>query len=126
MLADKQFHKFLIAGIINTVFFYTLYALLIYLEYSYYVAIIGANSVGIIFSFKNFGIRVFDSNDNRLLWKFIAAYLFLISFYTLIVSLFRAIGMNDYVAGLLGLLPHIPLSYIINKNFVYTKRITLP
>jgi len=123
MLTNKQFHKFLIAGIINTIFFYTLYAFFIFLEFPYYFAIISANSIGIIFSFKNFGNSVFDSHDNRLLWKFVLAYLFLISFYTIMVYLFRTIGINDYAAGLLALIPHVPLSYIVNKKFVYTKRI---
>ncbi len=122
MLTNKQFHKFLIAGTINTIFFYALYAFLIFLAFPYYFAIIGANSIGIIFSFKNFGNNVFDSHDNQLLWRFAIAYLFLISFYTLLVYLFRTISINDYAAGLFALIPHVPISYIVNKKFVYTKR----
>jgi len=122
MLTNKQFHKFLIAGTINTIFFYALYAFLIFLAFPYYFAIIGANSIGIIFSFKNFGNNVFDSHDNQLLWRFAIAYLFLISFYTLLVYLFRTISINDYAAGLFALIPHVPISYIVNKKFVYTRR----
>lgn len=122
MLFNKQFHKFLIVGLINTLFFYSLYALLLFLDFSYIYAILGANSIGVIFSFKNFGKNVFNSNNNKLLWKFIIVYLFLISIYTLIVSILRTLGINDYVAGLLGLLFHIPISFIVNKKIVYTSK----
>jgi len=119
---DKQFHRFGVAGIVNTIFFYALYALLIFLSLPYYAAIIGANSVGIFFSFKNFGHHVFGLHHNSLLWRFVIGYGFLISFYTLVVYLFRLTGMNDYVAGLAALVPHVPLAFIVNKKFVYISR----
>ena len=116
---NKQFYKFLLAGFINTLFFYLLYTLLLFLDFSYIFAILGANSLGVIFSFKNFGKYVFNSNNNNLFWKFIIVYLFLISIYTMIVSFLRLFGINDYYAGLLGLAFHIPISYMINKKIVY-------
>lgn len=122
MYRDRQFHRFIVAGIVNTLFFYTLYTLLIFLSLPYYAAIIGANSVGIVFSFKNFGRRVFDSHDNRLLWRFVIGYGFLISFYTMVVYLLRLTGMNDYYAGFVALLPYIPASFVVNKKMVFIKK----
>lgn len=122
MLITKQFRSFLIAGAVNTLFFYTLYSFLVFLGFHYYIAILGANSIGVIFSFKNFGHSVFDSHDNQLIWRFAIAYLFLIAFYTFIVYLLKILGIDNYMAGLFALIPHVPLSYMANKKFVYAKK----
>ncbi len=109
-------------GVINTLFFYFIYIFLLYINLLYYEAIVIANIFGIIFSFINFGRNVFDSNEHSLFWRFLIAYLFLIAFYTLLVTIIR-VFVNDYIAGLLALMFHVPIAYIINKKFVYIKKV---
>ena len=71
---DILFIKFLAVGVLNTLFGYGIFALLLFIGLHYAVASILATICGVLFNFKTTGTLVFNNNDNRLIFKFISVY----------------------------------------------------
>ncbi len=111
--------KFLVTGSINTLFYYLLYALLIYLGLSYTAAVIIATFITMLFSFKTFGKYVFKKSDNTLIIKFALLTLFNLLLNIIIIYLLKKAGLNDYTAGLLASLLVAINSFFINKIFIF-------
>src|ERR1700681_3661511 len=74
-IIDHTFIKFIFVGVLNTLFGYLTFSLLIFLGLHYYLAFFLATCVGILFNFKTFGTLVFNNSEKKLLVKFIAVYL---------------------------------------------------
>lgn len=118
-LRRSQILRFLIVGVFNTAFSYGVYASLIFLGVGYAVANLAALLLGILFSFKTQGSWVFQTPDNRRIWRFILGWgvIYLVSI-TLIAQ-FIGIGFNAYVAGILALPFSTVLSYLLQRFFVF-------
>jgi putative flippase GtrA len=114
-----QFVRFLFVGALNTVVGYTAYALLLYLGLPYAAASLGALLLGILFSFRTHGALVFGNRDGRLIFRFAACWgiIYLVNI-ALIGGLTR-LGLSDYVAGGLAMLPVAVLSYVAQKFLVF-------
>jgi len=117
----NKFLRFLIVGSINTLFSYTVYAILIFLRVHYSIAIFMANGLGVLFSFKTTGKLVFKSSDNRLIFKFIIVYAVIYLLSVSGVKILLDLSMNKYIAGALIALPMAIISFTLNKKFVFTK-----
>ena len=117
----KVLTKFIFIGIINTIFFYLIYAFLIFVGFHYTLATLFATSVGMLFSFKTFGKFVFDSNNNRLLIKFIFITIFNYFFNIFIIMQLKIFGYNDYISGLIAVMIVAVSSFILNKYYVFRK-----
>jgi putative flippase GtrA len=73
---DSKAIKFLGAGILNTVFGYSVFAILLFIKFPYLIALFIANIAGVVFNYKSFGRIVFDDHGN--LWifgRFVIAYI---------------------------------------------------
>ena len=113
------FYRYLAVGLLNTVFGYGVFALLIYLGLSYPVALFLATILGVLFNFKSIGVLVFKSRDNKLIFRFVAVYI-VIYFLNLIgLKLLTAIDMNVYYSGAVLLPLMAVVGFIINKRFVF-------
>lgn len=115
----KQLILFLIVGGVNTVFGYSLYALLLFLHLHYALASLLGTIGGVLFNFKTTGVIVFNNHDNRLLYKFITVYTVT---YLLNVSglrIFSIFNANMYLAGAVLVLPMALLGFILQKKFVF-------
>lgn len=117
----RTFVKYVIVGGVNTVFGYGIFALLIYLGLAYPVALFIATVLGIAFNFKSTGIFVFQSHDNRLIFRFVTVY-FLIYFINLIgLKILSGEGLGMYYAAGI-MLPFMALvGFIANKKLVFRK-----
>ena len=49
---NNEFYKFIIVGVVNSLFWYLIFSLFILLEYSYYIAVFAATTIGILFNFN--------------------------------------------------------------------------
>ena len=70
----NRFVRFLVVGGINTVFGYSVFAVLILLKVAYPIAAFLSTVLGVLFNFKSYGRLVFGSHDNRLIFRFFGVY----------------------------------------------------
>ena len=116
---NTTFIKFLLAGSLNTLFYYGLYALLIYLQFHYVNAVLFATIITMFVSFKTFGTFVFKKSDNRLLFKFILLTLLNYTLNIIIIYLLKEYNFNDYASGIIATTIVAIHSFILNKVFVF-------
>ena len=114
------FVKFLLVGILNTVFGYSIFGIFIYLNIHYTIAVLLSTVLGVLFNFKTIGKLVFKSHDNRLIFRFVFVYFIV---YILNISglwFFKSLGYgNMYINGLILIVPLALVSFLLNKKFVF-------
>lgn len=116
---NKQLIKFLVVGGLNTLFGYIVFAVLISTGLHYTIAVLIGTIIGVLFNFKTTGKLVFDSHDNRLIWKFFGVYgiVYLLNIIGLYVL--KQMSVDIYIAGAILLLPMALVSFGLNKRFVF-------
>jgi len=115
----KQIFKFILVGMLNTVFGYALYALFIYFGFTYIFAVFFATIIGVLFNFKTIGKFVFESKDNKALLKFVLVYMIVFIVNVLTIKVFKSYEFNDYIAGFFAIIPASIISFILNKYYVF-------
>ncbi len=111
----------MIVGVINTLFGYSLFSLLILLSFRYEIAALISTVCGVLFNFKTIGIIVFQNKNNYLIFKFIVVYIIIYLLQILLLKQLVAYKINIFVAGALILPPLALVSYTLNKIFVFPK-----
>ena len=120
---NKEFVRFIIIGIINTIFYYALFSSLIYLNFDYKLAVLIATVIGVFFSFRNFGKYVFDNQNKSLIYRFVFNYILIYFFNIYIIGLMNEILLfSFYTAGFVALFPSTLITYMLNKYFVFNKK----
>ncbi len=121
-MTKYEFIRFLMAGGINTIFYYILFSVFVYLNMDYRVATLLATAVGIIFSFTTFSKYVFINSNKKLIFRFIVNYIIVYFFNISIINfLHTQTQMSLYLAGLLSIFPVAILTYVLNKFFVFNQ-----
>lgn len=115
----KRLILFFLVGGVNTVFGYSLYALLIYLNLHYALASLLSTIGGVLFNFKTTGVIVFKNHNNRLLFRFIGVYTVTYLFNVGGLKIFSIYNANMYLAGAVLVLPMALLAFILQKKFVF-------
>ncbi|MEH1839546.1 MAG: GtrA family protein [Nostoc sp.] len=118
---SKIFIRFLIVGVINTLFGYLLFSLLILLNFRYEIAVLISTICGVLFNFKTFGILVFKNKNNTLIFKFIGVYTIIYLMQVFLLKKLISYKINVFIAEALILLPLALVSYTLNKTFVFPK-----
>ena len=112
--------KFFGAGVINTVFGYSVYALLLYIKIPYPLALFIATVAGVVFNYISFGRIVFKSFGLRIFGKFIIAYALI---YVLNVVLLKVVMeylmLNPYLGQILCIPISVLLSWLLMNYWVY-------
>lgn len=118
---DLLFIKFVLVGIINTMFGYGLFAFLLYCNIHYALASILATIISVLFNFKTTGTLVFKNHDNRLIFKFVSVYCFTTILSIIGLKIAKIFGVNLYFAGLIltGIMAII--TFILQKKYVFRK-----
>lgn len=114
-----QFIKFVLVGILNTLFGYGIWALLLYIGLHYAIATVLSTILGVLFNFKTTGYLVFKNKNNRLLWKFIQIYILTTVLSILGLKCAKMAAINLYYAGLFltGIMAII--SFLMQKYYVF-------
>lgn len=120
-MIKSQIISFIFIGIINTLFGYSVYALLLYLGLNYVISILGATLIGMLFNFKMIGKYVFNRNEYKLMIKFFQVYAVVFFINISIVKLFKLLEFNDYFSGALAIIPVAIVSFILNKYYVFER-----
>lgn len=118
-LLKFQFIRFILVGIVNTAFSYSIYAFFLYLGFNYAIANLLSLLLGILFSFKTQSRFVFGNSDNRLLGRFFFGWAVIyLATITLIGQLIDR-GLDAYVSGALAIPFSTAMSYLTQKYFVF-------
>jgi putative flippase GtrA len=123
-LLDPRFVKFLIVGLINTIFGYAVYASLIYINLSYLTALLLATVLGVLFNYFTFGRGVFSSQGNwSVFGKFLIAYTVVYVVNALALSILTTkLHLSPYLGQLICLPLSVVLSWLLMNHWVYKKK----
>lgn len=119
MKIDYLFIKFALVGILNTIFGYSIFALLLYLNLHYSIAVILSTIIGILFNFKTTGTLVFKNKNNKLIFKFISVYAFTCTIGIIILRIAEILGQNLYLSGIISTGICAIISYLLQKKWVF-------
>jgi putative flippase GtrA len=119
-LLNHQFVRFLLVGVLNTLFGYGCFYAFLHLGLHYTAAMALATALGVLFNFKSTGALVFGSRDNRLIFRFVASYLVVYLTNITGIAVFEKAGLTPQVGGALMLLPMAVLAFVLNKKYVFT------
>ena len=122
MKIDKKFIKFIFVGILNTLFGYSILALLLFLGVHYSISVIISTIIGVLFNFKTTGVLVFNNNENRLLFKFILNYCFTSLVSIILLYIADSLSFNLYIAGFAVTILNAGLSFCILKYYVFKEK----
>ena len=115
---DETFFKFLFVGALNTTFSYFIYVLFLWIGLRANFALFFQYIIGVLWNFKTTGSIVFKNNNNRLIFKFIASYVFTYIINSILLNILLRCT-NEYIAQALLILPIALLSFIIFKIWVF-------
>lgn len=120
--SKEELGRFVITGMVNTLFYYVLYTLLLLIGVSFAWAALLATFVGVFFSYFTFGKYVFSNGDPFALARFLPIYALL---YLLNIGIIdfcmQTCALNAYVAGGVATLVCAAVSFISNKYFVFQR-----
>lgn len=116
---SRLFLQYLLTGILNTVFGYAVFAVGVYIGLPNWLALLTSTILGIIFNFITFGSLVFNSQDNSRISIFIIVYGALYLLNLTLIKIFISTGLSSYEAGFIAIFPIIPISFYVNKRFVF-------
>lgn len=118
---DFLFIKFVLVGIVNTMFGYGLFALLLFCNIHYALASILATIISVLFNFKTTGTLVFENKDNSRILKFISVYCLTTILSISGLKIAKIFGLNLYFAGfvLTGIMAIV--TFILQKKYVFKK-----
>ena len=121
-IKDSYFARFLIVGLLNSLFGYSIFALFLYIGLHYTIATLTATILGVLFNFKTIGMLVFNNAKNSLIVKFIFVYTVTYLINIACLKVFSMLSIDLYLAGFLMLAPIALLTFVMNKRFVFGKR----
>jgi putative flippase GtrA len=104
------------------VFWYSIFAVLIYVGFHYAVATLLSTILGVLFNFKKVGVLVFKNGKGKLIVKFIAVYAVMYCLNIMLLKIFSLWDVNIYVAGLALLFPIAVTAFLLNKHVVFNEK----
>ena len=125
IVKKHRFVRFLLVGVINTLFGYLAFSTLILLGLNYKYAVLLATILGVLFNFKTTGRLVFGSKNNKLMFRFVLVY---VVTFLLNVEMLRIVDAIDIgieqktkmlIAGAILVFPLAVISFILMKLFVF-------
>ena len=120
-MLKKQIVSFIIVGLFNTLFGYSVYAIFIFFGFNYIISVFFATVLGVLFNFKTIGKFVFESKDNHSIFKFLFVYCIVFVVNIAVIKILKNFDLNDYASGLFAIIPASITSFVLNKYFVFVK-----
>lgn len=115
--------KFLSVGVLNTLFGYTVYAVLIFFSVPYLTALFLATVVGVVFNYFSIGRMVFSARGGWFIFgKFVLTYaLVYIVNATLLSFLTKGFYFSPYLGQIVCIPLSVLLSWLLMNYWVYKK-----
>jgi putative flippase GtrA len=119
--ADPKIIKFLSAGFLNTVFGYSVYALLLFIKTPYLIALFVATVSGVVFNYFSFGRMVFHGIVGWYVFgKFIISYALIYGANAVLLgALTRDFHINHYIGQAICIPMSVLLSWLLMNYWVY-------
>lgn len=121
-VVQKKPVRFILVGMINTAFSYSLYAFFIFMGLRIPMASFVSLLLGIIFSFTTQGALVFGNATRLTFVKFFLTWMIIYFVNVKIIEEFVRMGLNAYYSGALATFPVAVLSYLILNFIVFRQR----
>lgn len=119
LLRRHQFARYVLVGIGNTAFSYSLYAAFLWWGLAYPYASLLSLVLGILFSFFMQGRLVFGNTSRTRLTRFVLAWGLLYGLNILIITGLIQAALSAYLAGAIATLPVTLISYFVLKYAVF-------
>jgi putative flippase GtrA len=127
----NQFLRFLLVGILNTIFGFSIFAIFVQLGLDDKSAVLFSMILGVLFNFKTTGSFVFANKNNKLLLRFICVYAVIFLLNVGGLSILKSIPLNlaldpktkTTIAGGILVLPLAIVSFVLNKLFVFREQV---
>lgn len=118
---NQRIAKFLIVGVLNTLFGYGIYAALVFIDLPYLVALFMATIAGVIFNYFSIGRMVFKARGGWFVFgKFIVAYAVVYVTNAVLLSILTEGNyLNAYLAQGVCILPSVVMSWLLMNFWVY-------
>lgn len=119
---DSQFIRFVFVGVLNTIFGFSVYCLMLFIGVPYWWATLISQILGVMFNFKTTGVLVFKNHNNRLFFRFAICYVLAYFLNVGIIALFTHYStINQYISGFIATLFVALFSFIFQKFIVFRK-----
>ena len=118
---QNTFYRFILIGILNTIFGYGVYAALILTSVEYHVALTVSTILGVLFNFKTTGTIVFRNNKKRLIFRFVAMYGIIYVLNQIVLTLLVRADINELVSQAIVLPVMVVLAFSMNRRFVFKR-----
>lgn len=115
----RRFARFLVVGVINTLFGYGIFAALVTAGLESALALALATVAGVIFNYFTTGKLVFANNGAAMLPRFIAAYCLSYAANLAMLKGLERAGIDTLIAQALCLPPTVLLSFALLRWFVF-------
>lgn len=116
---DPRFIKFTFVGVLNTIFGYSVYWLLLQVGFHFSLAVFFSTVLGVFFNYKTIGKLVFKAKGNSFLIKFILVYVVLYFINVAGIKILNMFGVGFGIGGLIMTFPLAILSFTLNKKLVF-------
>lgn len=118
---DAKKIRFILIGVLNTIFSYIIFALLVYLEVKVKYALIFSTVAGVIFNYFSYKGVVFKKKASAASFiKHISAYCVIYFLNIQILSLIsRLLNLNFYLAQLICIPILVMISWVLMNRWVY-------
>lgn len=116
-----QLLRYFIAGALNTLLAYSIYALAIFIGFHYSAAVFLGGVVPIYTSYQSQRRYVFLSEASNRLPRFMAAFVVVYFVNVGILKALLASGLagGEYLSGALAMVPSVMLSFFLNRHLVF-------
>ncbi len=121
LAAFRQLFAFYRVAVVNTVFGYSLYALLVYFKIDPYVAQVLSHLAGMTFNFFMYSHHVFRGAEASVL-RYVAAYGLNYGLSVGFLALFNQLFSSRYLNGFLAMLAASLINFAVLKLAVFRKR----
>jgi putative flippase GtrA len=116
---DPHIIKFILVGVLNTIFGYSVYWVLLQIGLHFSLAALLATSLGVLFNYQTTGKLVFKAKGNSFLIKFILVYVILYVINVAGLKGLNMLGVGFKVGGLIMIIPLAALGFTLNKKLVF-------
>lgn len=114
--------KYLIYGIINTLFGFFIYSAFIYMNFSYQLSVLVALLFGVVFSYFTHSSYVFKQTGSVAFIKYLILGIFLYFINLFLISIFLDFGFDAYYSGAFSSLILVVLSFLFQSKWIFKKR----
>lgn len=119
---DWQFSRFLVIGLVNTVFGYSVFFLVSLTGIHYLIILVVSTCLGALFNFLTVSRMVFRRRENRLLPRFLIVYGIVYVLNAIAMRVMKSGISNILVVQAILALPLALVSYGLNRSFVFSRR----